>query len=140
MAVLVFVLNITLPTESVKKEQQSTIVGISLFDKKLAQYVLLDDRVKNISSLISKRKNYVPNIYKIFGKISDDTSVDMLSIQTGQLALTVSSGSLPSINKFIDDLVAFGVSGKIIKNVIIQGLTLNVDSGKYSLSIKADIL
>jgi competence protein ComGC len=139
LSVLAFVLNITLPIESVKKQQQGTLAEISLFHKKLTQYTLLSDRVKNISNIISKRENYVPQANAIFGKIPSDATIDEFNIQAGKITLGVSSTSLLSINKVIDDIVAFGAKGEIIKNVIIQGLTLSVESGRYSLSIQADV-
>lgn len=137
LSVLIFVLNITLPIETIKKQQQATIVGISFFHKKLTEYTLLSDRIKNTSNIISKREDYGNQINEIFNKIPADSSIDALNIQPGKMIIIVSSASLFSINKFIDNMVAFGVQGKIIKNVIIQGLTLNVDGGKYSLSLLA---
>ena len=140
LAVLVFVLNITLPTDTVKKEQQATITGISFFNKKLTQYDFLSDRIKNISAIVSKRQDYGSQINEISQKVPSDASIDTLNVSSGKMSIVVSSTSLLSINKFIDDMVAFGAKGKIIKNVIIQGLSLDFSSGKYSLSIMADIL
>jgi hypothetical protein len=140
VSVLAFILNITIPIDSVKKEQQAAIAGISLFHKKLTQYVLLNDRVKNISSLIGKRANYVSQINQIYGITPADASISALGIEKNKISVTVSSMSLLSINKIIDSVVSLGVNGKTIKNVVIQGLTLDVGSGKYSLSLQADIL
>jgi hypothetical protein len=139
LSVLFFILNVTLPIGTVKKEQQATVVGLSFFHKKLTQYTLLSDRVKNTSNIISKRQNYGQQIDAIFGKVPPDASIDTLNVQPGKLDIVISSASLLSINKFIDDMVAFGAKGKTIKNVIIQGLVLNVSGGKYSLNIQADI-
>jgi hypothetical protein len=140
LSVLAFVLNVTLPIETVKKQQQATITGISFFNKKLTQYTLLSDRVKNISDIISKRQDYQTQVKEISGKIPADATVETMDIVSGKITIVISSTSLLSMNKFIDDMVAFGAKGKIIKNVIIQGLTLNFDNGKYSLSLLADIL
>jgi hypothetical protein len=140
LSILAFVLNVTLPIEAVKKQQQAAITGIALFNNKLTQYSLLSDRAKNISDIISKRQDYGLQVEEISGKIPADASVDTMNIVSGKITIVVSSTSLLSINKFIDDMVAFGAKEKIIKNVIIQGLTLNFDNGKYSLSLLADIL
>jgi len=139
LSLLAFILNITLPIESVKKEQQGFITQISGFDKKLTQYTLLSDRVKNISSVISKRKDYGPQVSVLFGITPTDVSIDTLNIEAGKLVLDVSSSSLLSVNKFIDDIVALGTKSKVVKNIIIEGLTLNVASGKFALSLQADV-
>jgi len=140
LSVLAFILNVTLPISTVKKEQQAAISGISLFNTKLTQYTLLTDRVKNITDIIAKRADYGSQLNQIFGKIPADSSIDTLNIEPGKISIIISSASLLSINNFIDAIVDFGNEGKILKNVIIQGLTLDSESGKYSLNIQADIL
>ena len=139
VSILVFVLNFTLPLDSVKKEQIQTVASISLLHKKLVTYTLITDRVKNISNIISQRGNYIPQINEILSKVPADISVDGLEINTGAVTVSASSDSLLPVNKFIDDLVNLAAQGKVVKNLIIQGLSLNTDSGKYVLSMKADI-
>jgi hypothetical protein len=138
-SILVFVLNLTLPLGSVKKDQQMTIVNISLQHKKLVTYTLISDRVKKLSSIISQRKNYVSQINEVLGKVPGDVSVGALEIQLGKMTMSVSATSLEPINKFIDDIVVLGNKGKVLKNIIIQGLSLDVGSGKYTLSMQANI-
>jgi len=138
-SILVFVLNLTLPLGSVKKDQQMTIVNISLQHKKLVTYTLINDRVKNLSSVISQRKNYVSQIDEVLGKVPKDVSVDALEIQLGKMSMSISATSLVPINKFIDDMVALGDRGKVLKNIIIQGLSLDTSGGKYTLSMQANI-
>jgi competence protein ComGC len=140
VSILIFVLNLTLPLESVKKEQTQTVANISLLHKKLATYVLITDRVKNISNILSQRGNYIPQANEVLGKIPDSISVNEFDIQAGKISISVSSDSLIPINKFIDDMVSFGEKGKVIKDLIIQGLSLDSNSGKYSLSMKASVL
>lgn len=139
VSILIFVLNLTLPLESVKKEQNTTAANISFLHKKLVTYTLITDRVKNISNILSQRGNYIPQVNEILGKVPTDISIDGLEIQTGQVSISVSGTSLLPINKFIDDMVSLGVKGKAIKDVVIQGLSLDTNSGKYSLSMKANI-
>jgi hypothetical protein len=136
---LIFVLNFTLPLDSVKKEQVTTASNIAIFHKKLVTYTLIADRVKNISNILSQRGNYLPQVNDILGKIPTDVSIDGLDIDTGTIAISVSSTSLVSLNKFIDDMVSLGAQGKVIKDIVIQGLSLNVNDSKYILSMKAVI-
>ena len=137
---LIFVLNFTVPLDSVRKEQQTTAVDISLLHKKLVTYTLTTDRVKNISNILLQRGNYIPQINQILGKVPSDVTVQGLGIQTGQLEISVYSTSLLSINKFIDDIVGISQQGKVIKNLILEGLSVDVSGGKYTLVMKADII
>jgi competence protein ComGC len=138
-SILIFVLNFTLPLDSVKKEQTATASNISLLHKKLVTYTLITDRVKNISNIISQRGNYIPQVNDILGKVPTDVSVDGLGIDPGKITISISSTSLISINKFIDDMVSLGTQGKVIKDIVIQGLSLDVGNNKYVLNMKASL-
>src|ERR1035437_10251295 len=131
VSISVFVLNLTLPLESVKKEQSATVANISHLHKNLVTYTLITDRVKNISNILSQRGNELPQLNAILGKVPKDLSVEGLEIQKGKASISVSGTSLISINKFIDDMVSLGAQGKVIKDIIIQGLTLNTTTEKY---------
>lgn len=140
IAILIFVLNITLPFGSVRKDEQMTEAGLSLLHGKLYTYAAINDRVNNISSVISQRDNYIPQLNQVLSKVSADLSVDQLAVQTGKIDISVSGLSLLSINKFIDDIVSLGNQGKVIKDIIIQGLSLDPNSGRYTLRIEAGIV
>jgi hypothetical protein len=66
--------------------------------------------------------------------------MDGLQIDTGKITFSVSSTSLISINQFIDSMVGFNSQGKVINNLVMQGLSLDTTSGKYDLNMQANIL
>jgi len=140
VSVLIFLLNLTLPLQTVKDEQSATAASIATLHKKLVTYTLINDRIKNISNVISKRGNDIPQLNQILGKIPTDLTVGGLEIQAGQISITVFGTSLVPINKFIDDMVSFGAQGKVIKDLVIEGLSLDASSGQYTLNMKANIL
>ena len=140
MSILIFVLNFTLPLDSVKKDQSVTVANIVLFHKKLITYSLISDRVKNISSVISQRKNYTSQLSQILDKLPAGVSMDGLQIDTDKITFSVSSTSLTSINQFIDSMIGFNSQGKVINNLVMQGLSLDTTSGKYDLNMQANIL
>ena len=128
MAVLVFVLNFTFPFDSVKKDQQLTMANLTAMNTKLTTYALTKDRVSNIANIIAQRGNFIPQTNQILSKVPSDLSVGTLEVTKGSLKITVSGASLASMNKFIDDIILLGSEGKVIKNVIIEGLSLDVAS------------
>ena len=139
ISILLFIITVTLPISAVKKDQQQTLSNIGVLDKKLIKFSLINDRINNISDIMKKRKNYSLISDSLFSKAPSNLSIDDFSIESDKVNLTVSDTSLITINQFIDDIIIFGDTGKIIKNVSIQSLILNVSSGKYSLSMQADV-
>jgi Tfp pilus assembly protein PilN len=140
MSILIFVLNLTLPLDSVKKDQNTTAANIALLHQKLITYNLITDRVRNISGIISQREDYTTQLSQILGKLPAGVSMDGLQIDTGKITFSVSSTSLVSINQFIDTMVSFNSQGKIINNLVMQGLSLDTSSGEYDLNMQAGIL
>ena len=139
-SIILFIITLALPISSVKKDQEQTLSSISALRKQLVKYVLIKDRVKNISEFMSSRKNYASSANTIFEKLPQELSVETMILEDKILTLSVSGDSLIPVNEFIDDLVEIGDSGKIIKNLTIQSLVLNFSNGRYILSMQADIL
>lgn len=140
LSVLVFVVNYTLPLQAVRAQQQTELLSIGTMHKKLVTYTLLNDRVKNISDIIAKRTDAASLINTILGKLPTDLSVDSLAMENGTITLGISGSSLITMNQFIDSFIALKDNSKIINNISIQSLSLNVLEGKYSLMVQAGIL
>lgn len=140
VSVIIFVLNLTLPLDSVKKEQSTTAANIATFHKKLVTYTLITDRVKNISNIISQRGNYMPQIDAVLGKVPTELSIEELNVETGEITLSVSSTALLSVDKFMNDIISLASQGKVLKELVIQSFSLDTNTGKYTLYLKASII
>ena len=139
IAVLVFVINLTLPINSIKTSEETTLSNIAALHKKLVQYYFVQDRANNLSNVIAKR-NKVPDIADaLLAATPDDLSISSIQIDAKQISLIMSGGSLISMNKFIDNVTMLGQQKKIIKNIVVQQLSLDVKNSKYSISIQADV-
>lgn len=135
-----FLITIFLPTSSIKKSQQETLTNISLLHKKLVSYSLVNDRISNISTIINHRKNYGEVSSAVLNKIPPELNVDTLSIDDNILTIVVTGTSLKPVNQVIEDMIVMANNNKLIKNLLIESLTLSSQTGRYSLSIQADIL
>ena len=92
-----------------------------------------------MSNVIAKR-NKVPDIADaLLAATPDDLSISSIQIDAKQISLIMSGGSLISMNKFIDNVTMLGQQKKIIKNIVVQQLSLDVKNSKYSISIQADV-
>lgn len=140
VSIIIFVISVQIPLSDLRQQENSTISQISQLHKKLATYYLIKDRVNNINTLMSTRKDYTKSLNPILAKISSDLTVDDLEVEADVITLTVSGNSLVSINVIIDDLIASSDSKKYINNLIINSLNLNTSAGKYSVTFEASLL
>lgn len=140
VSIIIFVISVQIPLSDLRQQENSTISQISKLHKKLATYYLIKDRVNNINTLMSTRKDYTKSLNPILAKISSDLTVDDLEVEADVITLTVSGNSLVSINVIINDLIASSDSKKYINNLIINSLNLNTSAGKYSVTFEASLL
>ena len=138
IAVLVFVINLTLPINAIKNDEQITLSNISVFHAKLANYYLVEDRVNNLSNIIAQRKKLPDIADAILTTVPQDLAITTMQIDAKQVSFIVSGKSLVSMNKFIDDVTALDKSKKIIKNIVVQQLSADIKNGNYSISVQAD--
>ena len=139
VSILTFFLNSQVSLASIKKDQDFVLRSMSFLSSKRAKLDLVNDRVKNISEILSKRQNYLNTIRTILDKLPNGTSPTSLGVESDNILLTISSNSLSSVNKFLNDLIDLSIQGHILKNMTIESLTISKDGG-YSLSIKAKLL
>jgi hypothetical protein len=139
VAILVFVINLTLPITSIKQNEQSTLANIASLHTKLVQYSLVQDRANHLANIIAKREKLPATVNTLLAVIPSDLSVGTMQFTMQKVSLIISGGSLISMNKLIDAITVLGKSNNILKNIVVQQLSLDVKSGQYSVSIQADV-
>lgn len=140
ISILLFIITVTLPVSSVKKNQEQTLSNISALHEKLTKYTLIDDRVNNIEGIINSRKDYTKLLNTLLDKLPPDLTVDSMIIDAGTFTFVVSGQSLTPIDNFIEDVRILGNKENIIKNLSIQSLIVNAGGAKYILTLQADTL
>lgn len=138
VSIILFILNARISINSVKKEEGLSLQSLTAQKNKVSKVYLLNDRLKNLRTIIKNRKSYTSSLNLILSQVPDGVNASSLDIDKGNLTLTVNSSSLLPINKFLNNIVDLS-SKKTIKNMIIESLTINPKNGLYSLSIKAGI-
>lgn len=136
-SIILFFINNRLSVEDVKKQESITLQKIAQISDRNAKYALLNDRLKGINTILNSRKNYAVFLNAVSGTVPDGAFLTMLTVDKDGLLLTVSSSSLLSINTFLNNIVSQSLNKHLIKDIVIQGLTIDRDNGIYSLSIKA---
>lgn len=136
-SIILFFLNNRISVENVKKQEAATLQKISLISDKSAKFNLLNDRLRGITVILNTRKNYANFLNSVMVLVPQDASMTALTLNKDGILLTVSSSSLLPINKFLTNIINVSVEKHLVKDITIEGLTVDKDSGIYSLSIKA---
>lgn len=139
-SIAIFVISVQIPLAELKREEDSTIAQISQMHKKLATYYLSKDRINNLNTLISTRKDYTKTIKPLLAKVPNNLKIDDLDVEDDKIILTVSGSSLVEINNIINDLVMLSGKMQYINNLKIDSLNLNSTQGNYAVTFKADLL
>lgn len=139
-SIIIFILNTQFSVSSIKKEQNSVINSISSLKEKAAKIILVNDRIKGTSEILSKRRNYSNIIQTVLKSVPSEAKTASLDINKDTLNMTVSSNSLLSINTYLEDMIKLSQEGKLIKSLAIKGITVNLKTGEYNLSISTTIL
>ncbi len=139
VSIILFILNSSLSLSSVKKQEVATIQSISLQKDKLAKFNLLNDRLKSIKDVLKDRKNYTNTLNVLLDQIPQGVGTSSLNIEKSDVTLTINAVSLLPINKFLNNVIELSSKKKVIKDMVIESLSIDSKTGIYSLSIKAKL-
>lgn len=139
ISIVLFVLNSRISISSVQNEEAVVLKNIAAQKDRLSKYYFLNDRLKGIEKVIKDRKNYTDVLNNLVSQIPQDTQVGSLEIDKGDISLSVSSSSLLPLNKFLNNMIDLSLNKHVIHNMTIESLTIDSQTGKYSLAIKAKI-
>lgn len=140
LSILLFLLSRVFSPASIVKQQEDVIGSISSLQVKQSKLSLLGQRLNDISIIINKRANYDIALTNILAQSPVDVSVVSLSIDKQKISIIISSSSLLSVNEFIAVLKGMAEKKQYLKNVTINGLTLNGKSSGYLLTLDLELL
>lgn len=139
-SVTLFILNTTSPLSSLEKEESTLLSQLTAYQNQFNKYLIIQDRLKNISGILSKRTSYTVKINTLLQKVPQNVVVGSLSIDGNNVQMSVSSNSLSAINIFIDNTVELATDKKMFKRLTMNGLSFDVERGQYLLTLQADLL
>lgn len=139
-SIALFVFNRQSTLDPIKREQNVVLQNLSFLSEKEAKLSLLNDRLNNLENILGFRKNYIKSVNSIIDELPSDVSTTSLSLDKDGILLIASSNSLSSINTFLNSLIDLSEKKHLIKDLIIESLTVGTTGIRYSLSIKAKLL
>lgn len=137
VSVILFVIYTRTSISDIKKDQAKVAQGILFQKEKLAKFNLLNDRLRGINQVFKTRKDYTSTLNSLLEQVPTGASATALGISKDGVTLTITSNSLLPINRFLNNTVDLSAKKNLIRELVIESLTIDTKSGNYSLSIKA---
>jgi hypothetical protein len=139
-AIVIFVISSQFSLTSIKRDQNQAIYGISQLKIKAGKLLMVNDRLKGISDISDKRKDYSTVSNYLVDLVPQGVSIKAFSLDKETVRMTVSSNSLLQINTFLNSLISLSSQKRIIKNLIMDGIVVNPKTGQYLLSVSGIII
>lgn len=139
-SIVLFILVNFSPLPSLQEEEQERLTEFSRSRPKMAKIVLMNDRLGDISKILKKRTYYNLAIDQMQAELPVDARIDMLKIDKQAISVTVTSGSLLSLENFLENISKLTEQKKFIGQLTLSKLTANTQNAQYSLSLDMTLL
>lgn len=139
-SISLFFLSLSSPLSTFRKEEDKLLLELSSHKEKMENMLIVKERLKYISGILQKRRNYEKEIELITSGLPSQVTVDSFLVSQNAITITTSSNSLSYLKEFSDHITDMVFSKKIFGKVSFDNLVFDGTSSKYNLSIKADLL
>lgn len=139
-SIVLFFINSRVSPESVRIDENAILQKTLLLKDRSAKFNLVSDRLRNIATILNNRKKYTGVLDTILQQAPSDVKLTGLTINKDNVLVTATSVSLLSMNKFLNNFTNISAQKYTVKDMSIEGLTVDKQTGIYSLSIKAKSL
>jgi len=119
---------------------KSTTTSTLLQNPKAVKLLLVKDRLKNISMVLSQRNQYNTVLGAIVDNAPADVSFDSVNIDQNTLDITTSSASLESLGTLLDQLTELVDKKQLLKSYSLTSIGVTEGQSTYSMTLKAIIL
>ena len=139
MSILTFVLNISSPLDSVKKQENDILSQITSQENKAAKLAIVDERALAISKIYSQRQDFGSIVSLVLSKKTDDIKTTALNIDQSSVIVTISSASLLSLNNFLNSVINVLKNNNQVSSVFLDSLSVNQTSSSYVMGIRINL-
>jgi hypothetical protein len=152
ISVIIPILNQQLSNSSIEKDREAILSEMLPFREKEAKLNVVNNRIENISKVLSKRVDVYEIVNKILGIVPNEILVEGIEFTERKMTIKLSSESLVPVDSLINNLVDIAITKESLVPVdkktkrkeIIKGLSLDslemIESvGRYNVSINLSI-
>lgn len=137
LSVVVFILIALSPIPQLRRQKADSLTRLEAVHGDIVKIVLINERLTNIKSFINNRTDLVDKVNFVQSKLSSDVAIDSVVFKENVADVTLSSKSLQSLNKFIDNLSNDGTQ-IVFKTLGLKNLSKNNNNDKFLLTISID--
>ncbi len=135
-SITLFILIALSPLPKLQEQEKEEITNLSSYYGKMTNILFTKERLGHINTILSKRITYGDTLQNIFSGIPADIVVDTMSVEENKISLSVSSGSLQSIESFLQRLVTLNEDKKMINKVTLSHVRLNPQNATYVVDVE----
>jgi Tfp pilus assembly protein PilN len=123
------------PLPSVQEEERSALSTLSKYHADIAKILVINDRIKGSEMILAKRTDFDQTLDKIKERLPEDTSITGLSMNSQEIAITVTSSSLASLDAFLNSLIAATDAKEDFSRITLTRFFSNETTKTFSLTI-----
>jgi len=124
------------PLPKKQEEKNLLIQQISNSSEKYINLLSLNDRIKNIDSVITKRPQYERLMELLKNQLPEGGTVETLKMTGNEVSIAISSDSLENMETFISNLKRVNnESTRVFRTISLTNLTYNSQLGKFVLTL-----
>ncbi len=135
-SITLFVLIALSPLPKLQQQEQTELQKIAFLHPKMAKIMLTRERLNQIQTILQTRPVYSELLQKVSSYIPTGADVDAVKLESGKINITVSSRSLADIEVFADGVTKSNSNKKFFSKVSQLGLFLNVETGRYVITLE----
>lgn len=135
ISILIFILTVTSPTNSLLQEKETASKSLDTMDKKSLQLLLIKKNLKDIEEFLGKRSSLDAVIEFVAAQTPAALTVDFFSVNKKNVTMNLSGESLTSFTDFFTKLTTFGIERKLFERVVLDAFSFDPGNNSYSASL-----
>lgn len=125
---------------AIQNEQDAVQAKFAVLNPKTTKILALSDRIQHIKSILQKKVDLTEKITAIQQKIPSDVKLETLNVTSKTISLTATSASLISLQNFINALTNMVSQKKLLQQLTIDNVSVDIKSGLYTVNVKGSFL
>lgn len=136
-SIVLFILNNSGKLPLLEQQGKTISTNLSLEQQKIIKFLLIRERVQNITPLLGKKSQIDTLLSQISSSLPNDASMDSFTLSQKTITIVVSSSSLISINSFLDFAIEKVNQKQLFKKITVTSLSIEGGGNKYRLAVSA---
>ncbi|EKD65286.1 MAG: hypothetical protein ACD_50C00142G0009 [uncultured bacterium] len=126
-------------SSGLEERKNSLLSQLDPLRNKEAKLKIVNDRIRNISSIQGTRKDISKIVDEILTAMPEQMSIENLEFEETSVLLEASSNSLVLIDDFINNLIEMGEQKRVVRTMILDSLGFDELQG-YSVSLNISLI